>query len=1337
MLFRMEFGILGPLEVLDQGRDLTPARAKQRCLLAMLLLHANKVVTSDELIDALWGEAPPETAQTAVHGHVSALRKLLGADRIETRFRGYLLRLSGDELDLTGFEMGVAQARGEGDLAARRDRLQTALALWRGEALADFRHERFAQAEAARLEELRLSSLEELIDADLALGRHREVVPELERLVAEHRFRERLRGQLMLALYRSGRQAHAVQVFQDGRRAFVEELGIEPGELLRQLEKQILNQDPSLALEEPEATVPPPLRHAEVAGRERKVVTVLFADLVGFTARAEQLDPEEIDAILRPYHARLRGELERFGGTVEKFIGDAVMAIFGAPVAHEDDPDRAVRAALAIRDWVREQEGLEVRIAVNTGEALVTLDDRSPEEEPIAVGDVLNTAARLEAAAPTNAVLVGERTYRATDDAFEYREAEPIEAKGKREPLPAWEPLKACVPLGAVAPGRRVPLVGRKQELDALRDALVRARRHRSTQLVTLVGVPGIGKSRLVSELHEAIQADGEPVSWRQGRSLPYGDGVSFWALGEIVKAESGVLESDTPDEARRKVRRAANRATEDTAQAEWLGRHLETLVGRGDEGPVGGDRGESFAAWGRFIEALAEQRPLVLVFEDIHWADDGLLDFVDELVDWATGVPLVALCTARPELLERRPGWGGGKPNALTLSLLPLSGAETTRLVAALLDRAELSAEAHEHVLARAEGNPLYAEQYARMVAERGEREAMPETVHGVIAARLDALSREEKSLLQGAAVVGKVFWSGVTEAIGVLPSDSDAVLRALERKEFVHRRRRSAVAGEAEYSFRHVLLRDVAYAQIPRAARAEKHRRAAKWIESLGRPDDHAETIAHHYLQALEYAPAATGERAALVELARRAAREAGDRAMSMSAYAAAARFYAKALELSPMDDPERPRLLLGRGRALFFSEGSGLELLVKALDAFRAAGDVEGAAEAATTAARVVWFGGDRKGADAYMELALELLAKRPPSAATAHALVARSGYQGLAGKFASAIRLAREALPLAEQFGLDAQRSRALMIIGAARVDSGDAAGVQDIERSIEIARDAGSLDMVGNGYANLVSELFILGRLGEAAQARTALREVYETSGIAWGRRTALAEQAGEAFLHGKWDEALRIVDTVIAEADAGRSDYMDPMCFSLRAAVRLGRGDLAGAEADSERAVELARRSDAQAQAQAFTGRALVALAEGRLEEAAGLASDLTAMGPVLLPALCAPYPTLAEVAWVLRDLEHRDELFALLDATPLASPWVETGRAIAAGDLVRAAEILAELGHGACAAYASLRLAESLRAAGSKADGNVHLARALDFYRRAGATDYVSRGEALLSASV
>ena len=314
---------------------------------------------------------------------------------------------------------------------------------------------------------------------------------------------------------------------------------------------------------------------------ERKVVSVLFADLVGFTARAETMDPEDVRGLLAPYHAQLRAELERFGGTVEKFIGDAVMALFGAPVSHEDDPERAVRAALAIRDWVGEQgEELQVRVAVNTGEALVALDARPSEGEGMAAGDVVNTAARLQTGAPVNGILVGEQTYRATAQAIEYRDVEPVAGKGKSEPVPAWEALKARSSVGVdVAQRALTPLVGRGRELELLVSTLARVREERSTQLVTLVGVPGIGKSRLVRELYAAVEQDNELVRWRQGRSLPYGEGVTFWALAEIVKAELGILENDTPEEAETKLRQALDQVG-DPAERPWLERHLRPLAG-------------------------------------------------------------------------------------------------------------------------------------------------------------------------------------------------------------------------------------------------------------------------------------------------------------------------------------------------------------------------------------------------------------------------------------------------------------------------------------------------------------------------------------------------------------------------------------------------------------------------------------------------------------------------------------------------------------------------------------------------------------------------------------
>src|SRR5262245_51755495 len=393
----------------------------------------------------------------------------------------------------------------------------------------------------------------------------------------------------------------------------------------------------------------------ETQRRERKVVTVVFCDLVGFTSRAESLDPEDVEAILRPYHSRVRDELERHGGTVEKFIGDAVMALFGAPTAHEDDPERAVRAALAIRDFAVE-EGLELRVGITTGEALVRLDARPDAGEGMASGDVVNTAARLQSAAPVNGVIVDETTHRATRTSIEYGEAEPVDAKGKAASIAVWEARAARSRFGVdVAHEARSDLVGRERELGIVRDAFDRARHDRTPQLLTLVGVPGIGKSRLVYELRRTAEDDEELITWRQGHCLAYGDGITMWALSEIVKAQGGVLEGDAPDEVEAKIQRTVEDVLP-ASEVEWVAQQLLALVGQGAEAELGGDRrGQAFAAWRRFLEGLADQRPLVLVVEDLHWADESMLDFVDELVDWVSGVPLLVVGTARPELLTRR----------------------------------------------------------------------------------------------------------------------------------------------------------------------------------------------------------------------------------------------------------------------------------------------------------------------------------------------------------------------------------------------------------------------------------------------------------------------------------------------------------------------------------------------------------------------------------------------------------------------------------------------------------------------------------------------------------
>ena len=462
--------------------------------------------------------------------------------------------------------------------------------------------------------------------------------------------------------------------------------------------------------------------HDPSASDERKIVTVLFADLVGSTRRAESADPEDVRAFMVAFHGRVREVLERFGGTVEKFIGDAAMALFGAPVAHEDDPQRAVRAALALRDAVgglEADERVELRIGVATGEALVSPAANPAAGEAMAAGDVVNTAARLEAAAPAGGILVDEPTFRAVAGVIECLPAELVHAKGKQHPVPVWEVVRATTPLGAAGRRHDTPLVGRTHELELLRAALDRAIEERIAQLVTLIGVPGIGKTRLVAELAETERPAAATI-WLRGRSLPYGAEAAFSALGEVVKMQAGIFESDGSAAREQKLAAAVTAVLADPNEAASLGRHLRPLIGLEAPEAAEGRRREAFAAWREFFEALAEQRPLVLVLEDLHFADDGLLDFVDHLIDWATEVPLLVLATSRPELLARRAGWGGGKAGAVTLTLSPLSDVETAEIVRTRT-AGRLEHEAEAALLRRAEGNPLYAEEFARMLLVQG----------------------------------------------------------------------------------------------------------------------------------------------------------------------------------------------------------------------------------------------------------------------------------------------------------------------------------------------------------------------------------------------------------------------------------------------------------------------------------------------------------------------------------------------------------------------------------------------------------------------------------------
>jgi class 3 adenylate cyclase/tetratricopeptide (TPR) repeat protein len=1060
---------------------------------------------------------------------------------------------------------------------------------------------------------------------------------------------------------------------------------------------------------------------AAAAREERKVVTCLFCDLVGFTARAESMDPEDVRRLLQPYHSRVRAELERFGGTVEKFIGDAVMAVFGAPVAHEDDPERAVRAALAIRDELAEDGDLQVRIGITTGEALIALDARPAAGEGMASGDVVNTAARLQAAAAPGSILVDEASRRATQNVIQYRAAESVDAKGKAAPVPAWEALLAKLPVGAERLGA-APLVGREPELGMLRVAVERALRERAPHLVTLVGDPGIGKSRLVRELEAIVQAGAfGTVSWLRGRSLPYGQDVSFWAFREIVKTYAGILESDSRAAAEAKLASSVH-TLQLGSEADWVQRHLAPVLGLAS-GEEGADRRpERFAAWRRLLAGMASLQPVVLVFEDLHWADDDLLEFVRSLGEWLSDIPLFALGTARPELLERSPGWGSAE-RTTAMRLDSLTREATSVLIDELLPVSEIPPDSRRALLEQAGGNPLYAEQYVRMLAERRGEKVVPDTVQALIVARLDALPEAEKRVAQDASVTGAVFWSGSAAAAGGDDRwTAEEHLRALERKALVRRSDESSVAGETEWAFGHALVRDAAYAAIPRARRADKHRRVAGWIEALGRPDDHAEFLAHHYVSALDLATAAGLDTSELSSVALAAVRQAGERAQALHAFTAAARFYRRALELLPADDPTRARLQLELGRSLLFSEAQGDDELLAARDGLSVLGDREGVAEAEILLAELSRISGRRERFEKHVAAVETLAEELSSSPVKTHALLTIATGHNVRGEYERGLDAGRRALALAEELERGEFQVRALNVVGWARAELDE--GLDDLERSVELGRSLG-VPEVHRSCANLAHQLRHRGEFRRSLELLEEALRLADRFGDAPARRFHRATLAQYRYRQGRWDEALEIIDEYLREV--GSEHYHVWLVLATRGLIRLSRGDDGGLE-DSIRSVEAARRGvdpvtlpatlEVHARTLALAGRRQEA-AEA-FEEALGLLESGIVRAGFDVPYLVV---TAAEVG------EDPERILAV--ARP--SRWKEAAQSYFAGDFVRAADVYAEIGSPTDEAEVRLRAGRSLLESGSRVEAEDQLQKALAFYRSAGAARLVRDAEDLL----
>jgi tetratricopeptide (TPR) repeat protein len=823
------------------------------------------------------------------------------------------------------------------------------------------------------------------------------------------------------------------------------------------------------------------------------------------------------------------------------------------------------------------------------------------------------------------------------------------------------------------------------------------------------------------------VQEDPELITWRQGRCLAYGDGVTLWALGEIVKAQAGIHEQDPPSEAADKIGRAVDDLQMDAADASWVRANLLALVGLGEESELGDDRsGQAFAAWRLFFESMAERRPLVLVFEDLHWADEALLDFIDELVDWVTDVPLLVVGTARPELLERRPGWGGGKLNATTLAVSPLSDEETARLIGTLLDRPVLPADTQQALLERAGGNPLYAEQFSELFLERGSTEelGLPETLQGIIAARLDGLAQDEKEILRDAAVIGKVFWVGALGRSG----DAATTLHALERKGFVRRQRRTSVEGETELAFAHALVRDVAYGQISRPDRATKHRYVAEWIESLGRSDDHAEMLAYHWGSALELGRAAGADVADIEERTRLVLRDAGDRAFALNAFAPAEAYYAEAIKLWPLDASGRAEILFRRAHALHVvGDERQIPALEEARDALLEVGDTQTAAEAEAFLSRAAWYRGRGDDARRHLERAQELVANAGPTVAKARVLCLSARFHMLSSEEEEAIRIGTEALALAEKLDLDELRIHALTSVGTAKAWL-DHTGDVELDLALEIAKATNSPLAV-----TVLNNLGVLAtQTGDVVRSEELNFETLRTAermGDGENIRFARANLLYSSMFRGRWDETIENADRFIAECETSPHN-MEQAAREMRATIRLARGDIDGALDDWDHALALARElKDPTRVLPALLGRARGLALIGRDDEARALVSEGI--------EIARETPTIAHTFLILAGEAHMldvaPEVVEVLSMAP-DGPWKDAALAEAGGEPARAAELYHRMGASAIEADARFGAAQALLEDGRTEEGLAQLEQALAFYRSVGATFFLERGEAMLA---
>jgi class 3 adenylate cyclase len=1114
---------------------------------------------------------------------------------------------------------------------------------------------------------------------------------------------------------------------------------------------------------------------AEAAGPAEmlKLVTILFADVVGSTARAEVLHPEDVRALMADFFAAMSEEIRGEGGTIEKFVGDAIMAVFGVPAAHEDDPVRAVRAArrmlarLAVWNDGREPaEQLELRVGLNTGD-VVTSDAGAPGGELLVTGDAVNVAARLQQAAEPGTIVIGERTARAARSHFELRALrEPLALKGKSQPVAAWVvegEREEAEPRGV--PGLAAPLVGRDDELASLRAAFDRVARQHRPELMTLTGDAGIGKSRLVREFLAPLDADARVLV---GRCLPYGQGVTLWPLAEMLKAEAGVLDSDPTDTAAAKISRlvetsvAADLAGDAARTAAAL---ASTLGLRPPGNPLESlDPRELYreltSAWRALLGSLARRSPVVAVVEDLHWADPTMLDVLDELAERGDG-PILFLCTARPDLLRSRPEWGGGRRGFSALPLDPLTAEESDRLVSHLLDLDALPESLRSRMLARAEGNPFFVEEIVRQLVDEGilgrdggtiDDVEIPDSVQAVILARLDLLSPEERRVAQRAAVVGRAFWDGAVASIAGV-ADVDTALTTLRRREFVLERLSSSIAGQREFVFKHVLIRDVAYESLPRRERARAHADAAAWIEQASgeRAGELSELLAHHYDSAYSYVGDEDWRARARSQLLAAAAN-----AHRRFAIGQGERFANRAVELS-QGAAERAEALEALGdlhNTAYFGDAAWRaysDALAELPDRGPAFARV--AAKASLFGARWVGTVHELPELEEVRRTIDNGLAAALPGSADRALLLVMRGFlvvQRERPGDEEADAAVREALAAAEEVGDPDVLSAALDLVQAqlmARGRYGDF--YRSALRRRELTAGMSDAKEIGDSYAMVAASSQHIGRYAEAEQHASAC--VDRARGVDSGSYLhGLAWRVAARFELGKWDEAL--VDAAELERVASLDPRELPAGYTARGYTYAGLcHELRGEHEAADRYAELMLRYF-ELKGEPGRGRlsapplAVLLGRRGRFDEALSVIPlyPRTASAGFTLAALCelaalrGSWDEAERLVAAAREEAEWGELLAL----PPHADRLEGRAAAAAGDVSAAVESLRRSADGFASvaarwdeARSRLLLADAV-AGVDPARAERELAAALAVFERLGAVRELEQARSLAAAS-